>query len=190
MADTVMTLVVHLGEQAEGAAAKYITKRRSRPEFATGLIEMLRKTAGIEQATLTAWVDSATGGTDDTPGQTSKTVTLSVDTHGSVSNGDTLTIGATTITWGSGNDVDQGADADAAVTNLAAYINGLAALEGICEAEANTTDDEVDITFYGPPRLLAQIAVSEDSGGTSLTGTPSSFALDTTDAHVVDPITV
>jgi hypothetical protein len=186
----VLTLIATFDEEPATLADRFITKRPDYRRFVPGLFELFGKAGGITGTKVTAWVDSASGGTSDNPGQAFKTVSLSVDTHGSVSNGDTLSIGDITITWGSSNDVDQGADADAAVTNLASYINGLAALKGVCEATADTSNDNCDIKLYGPPRLLELIPISESSGGTSIAGSATDFSLDTTDSTQVDPITV
>lgn len=99
---------------------------------------------------------------------------IAVDTFANITaNTDTNTVGTTVLTWvasaANENQVTIGADADAAVTNLAAAINAHSTLSGIVSASANTTDDTVEITYLGSARegLLCRIAVSDATAQTA-----------------------
>lgn len=142
-----------------------------------GLARLLHAAAhGTEDARVFVAVHAGNNESGSPLAATQATGSFSVDTYGSVSAGDTFTLGSavfTIVAAGTAtgfNQVDIGSSADELVTNMAAAINNHPRLRGIVTAAADTGDDDVDLTAVdgGPHANLIHLA--DTSSGISGSG--------------------
>lgn len=123
-------------------------------------------------------VDSSTDGSVDKAGD-GAAVTIAIASHGDLDTADTVTIGGTTLTWGT--DMAIGAGAGQAAANLANAINADSTLSGLFVASVVTTT--VTITAYAAPMVLKHLTIAV-SDATAMTLSAGTFAHDSTDSSV------
>ena len=103
---------------------------------------------------------------------------LVVVTHANLTaNTDTLTIGAVTLTWVAGapaneNQVQIGANGDAAAANLATAVNAHSQLRGIILASSASAT--AVLTYQCDPRVAVHIRLATNDGTAMLLSQPAS----------------